>query len=154
MTTACEALAEALSREGSVAHEMAYNVAILICETLVGDRVAMKKHRHHPKFSWKLRYVSPYSELQCHECGTTIIPSDGGFGALFGLYFIWCALCFICLCYILVDDVLSLERVAYYICMTVFLLFVYVGVGVIHTLFVRFLMPFYEKRDTSRYKIY
>ncbi len=73
----------------------------------------MKKHRHHPKLSWKLRNVNPKSELQCHQCGATIIPSEGGFYIIFLLQFMWCIFCYTVLFYMQRYKLLAMEYVAY-----------------------------------------
>ncbi len=60
----------------------------------------MKEHRHHPKAGRELCYITSKSELQCRECGATIIPSEGGVNAMYGVYCIWVICCVVFLLYL------------------------------------------------------
>ena len=73
---------------------------------------------------------------------------------MLGLYTIWIAFCITFFFLMRQEEMLRMERAIYGLYLAGVILLIYACISVICLLFVRFLMPFYEKRDTSRYKIY
>ena len=115
----------------------------------------MRKHRHHPKISWRLmydtmRFFTTGTELQCYKCKATILPSRAGWFMMLGFE----ALCSICIAIILIfahqlDMVkqLSRNRIAYSFFWLGIILTFGLLLNIISVLFARFFIPFREKEN-------
>ena len=108
----------------------------------------MRKHRHHPKLSWRLMYdVSTNTELRCYKCKATIELSRVGWFVMFALEPL-CTICvFMFLLFILQRDMvkLSMEPGIYTLFWLGILLVTTLLTNIICMMIVRFFMLFREK---------